>query len=469
MSSKNAKAYSLRRRMVMAITAAASLFAVIAAAMIFAVSWRYLTNTVLNRLEGMTTDLQNEYRQFGGATPDFIRCMEEDAEEHNIENTFIILSTADAHPLQNTPMTERMRDRILRAVKQGRREHRFYDEHVKPQAGHVAVRLKTAPLYDGTLITVGYDITAVERYLLFLAITLGTSTLMVIFGALISSHIFASRFLKRFQEIATAAAAIEAGDLSRRVRSDGSAMRSHEVRSLVDAFNGMCDKNEHTLQEMRILTDNIAHDLRTPLTRLAMAAENAATGGHLKAPLPDLVADETASMLELINTMLEISQTDIKIDHSPRDEIDLSSLIRQIADIYQPLTEHAGLTLTLTLPEGSVLFSGHKAKLQQMLGNLVENAVKYTPRGGRIAITLKSTDDAIVLMVSDTGCGISEEDLPHIFKRFWRADASRTLPGNGLGLALVKAIVTSYGGTIVCSSSPARGSDFTVTLPRDAA
>lgn len=179
--------------------------------------------------------------------------------------------------------------------------------------------------------------------------------------------------------VASTATAIAAGDWSRRVEEEKK--ESREVRALVRAFNGMCDKNEKTLNELRVLTDNIAHDLRTPLTRLSMAAETVLTGGTLRDPLPDRVLGVT--------------------------------------------------------------------------------------RGGRIDLSLDTLPEGVRLVVADTGCGIPAADLPHIYTRFWRADASRSLPGNGLGLALVKAIVTSYGGRLHCDSVPGQGSAFTVVLPTD--
>lgn len=265
--------------------------------------------------------------------------------------------------------------------------------------------------------------------------------------------------------VASTATAIAAGDWSRRVEEEKK--ESREVRALVRAFNGMCDKNEKTLNELRVLTDNIAHDLRTPLTRLSMAAETVLTGGTLRDPLPDRVLGEARGMLEMINTMLEISQTGAKIDRSPRTDLDFAHLVRDLGDFYQPLAEQAGLTLRVHVPERGLAFSGHRAKLQQLVGNLLENAIKYTPRGGRIDLSLDTLPEGVRLVVADTGCGISAADLPHIYTRFWRADASRSLPGNGLGLALVKAIVTSYGGRLHCDSVPGQGSAFTVVLPTD--
>ena len=208
-------------------------------------------------------------------------------------------------------------------------------------------------------------------------------------------------------------------------------------------------------------------DLPPWTARAAPAAVGICIGGTLRDPLPDRVLGEARGMLEMINTMLEISQTGAKIDRSPRTDLDFAHLVRDLGDFYQPLAEQAGLTLRVHVPERGLAFSGHRAKLQQLVGNLLENAIKYTPRGGRIDLSLDTLPEGVRLVVADTGCGISAADLPHIYTRFWRADASRSLPGNGLGLALVKAIVTSYGGRLHCDSVPGQGSAFTVVLPTD--
>jgi len=227
----------------------------------------------------------------------------------------------------------------------------------------------------------------------------------------------------------------------------------------------MCDQNEKTLTELKTLTDDIAHDLRTPLTRLRTAAEFAAMGGELKRPLAEMLFEQSSDMLELINTMLEISQTGCRIDRTPREEIDLCAFMRETADLYSTVLDDQGLRLTLDLPDAPVVFSGHRGRMQRLVGNLLDNAIKYTPRGGAISISLVREGSAAVIRVADTGCGISADDLPHVFHRFWRSDASRSLPGNGLGLALAKAIVTSYAGAITCDSSPGRGTVFTISLP----
>ena len=232
------------------------------------------------------------------------------------------------------------------------------------------------------------------------------------------------------------------------------------------AYRSIRRRHAKAMQELHDLSDDIAHDLRTPLARMHAQAELAAMGDVSAAELAAGVAEETSSMLELINTMLDLSQTGARIERSPRMDVDLAAIVRQMTEFYASVAEDKGVAFILDLPEGEIVRSAHKAKLQQLVGNLLDNAVKFTPSGGTVSVTLtKEPDTGLArLAVSDTGIGISEEDQQNLFKRFWRSDASRSLPGNGLGLAVVKAIVTSYGGTITCTSRPGVGTTFVVKL-----
>ena len=232
------------------------------------------------------------------------------------------------------------------------------------------------------------------------------------------------------------------------------------------AYRSIRRRHAKAMQELHDLSDDIAHDLRTPLARMHAQAELAAMGEVSAQELAAGVAEETTSMLELINTMLDLSQTGARIERSPRTDVDLAAIVRQMTDFYASVAEDKRVAFILDIPDGEIVRSAHKAKLQQLVGNLLDNAVKFTPAGGTVSVTLtKEPDTGLArLAVSDTGIGISEADQPNLFKRFWRSDASRSLPGNGLGLAVVKAIVTSYGGSVTCTSRPGVGTTFVVKL-----
>lgn len=282
-------------------------------------------------------------------------------------------------------------------------------------------------LSDGNTITIVRDTDDIHDFLRFLGLTLGSLLLVSVALSGLGAYLIGGRILR---------------------------------------LNDLMADKDRAYAELRHLTDDIAHDLRTPLTRLSMAAETSLSDIARTDKLAVHVMNESRSMLELINTMLAISQTEAKIDHSPRETIDLVSFLRNMGELYAPVAEDAGIRLALDIPDGEVGFSGHKGKLQQLVGNLLDNAVKYTSAGGCVTVKLLCDRDEVNLSVSDTGCGIAASDLPFVFNRFWRADSSRHLPGNGLGLALAKAIAVSYGGGIACSSVLGRGTEFVVTLPR---
>lgn len=230
-------------------------------------------------------------------------------------------------------------------------------------------------------------------------------------------------------------------------------------------LNELVSEKNRAYEELRTLTDDIAHDLRTPLTRLNMAAENSMMRlGHTE--LAENVVKDTESMVDMINTMLEISQTDFRIDRTPREQVDLNEMVLRFKDLYETIAEDQGLKFAIAIPEEPLSISAHRAKLQQMIGNLLDNAIKFTRSGGRVSIEAKREVSGVRIAVKDTGVGIAAKDLPYIFKRFYRADSSRNLPGNGLGLALVHAIVTSYGGTIRCKSELGVGTAFIINLPQ---
>ena len=221
------------------------------------------------------------------------------------------------------------------------------------------------------------------------------------------------------------------------------------------------------LRELRQLTDDIAHDLRTPLTRLSAAAELSAMEGMPAEELAATVGAETQNLLHLINTMLDISKTGSGLDRSPRTQVDLAQVVRSVLDLYQPLAEERGQRIASRI-EAVPPVSGHEARLRQLVQNLVDNALKFSRGQGEITVRLSSAEKGrgVLLEVLDEGPGIAEKDIPHLFDRFYRADSARTTPGNGLGLALVKAIATSYGGGVSCGKRfHDRGAVFAVTLP----
>ena len=460
--SSDRKAPSLRRRIVAVSLSAGALLFLLAGGLILFVSWSFMKAEYQEFLSRSSSDLIQEYAKSKGDLKKMRHFFDEDTEEHGADRIFLLLTDPRGTNVLDACSDKTILRTMLARAQRDIPTYRISKESALPHRRRIVLRVRTTILPDGFKLSVGHNVTADEQYLLFLAVTLGGAFLLSLLLGGWAADWLARRFVRSLQNVSSAADRIKAGEWSVRVKP------SHESRELIlleDAFNTMCDQNEKTLTELKTLTDDIAHDPRTPLTRLRTAAEFAAMGGELKRPLSEMLFEQSSDMLELINTMLEISQTGSHLDRTSREAIDLCAFLRETADLYATVLEDRKLKLNLDLPPEPVVFSGHRGRLQRLLGNLLDNAIKFTPDDGAIAISLARADSGVVLRISDTGCGIAPGDLPHVFRRFWRSDSSRSLPGNGLGLALAKAIVTAYGGTIACESTLGKGTAFTITLP----
>ncbi len=241
-----------------------------------------------------------------------------------------------------------------------------------------------------------------------------------------------------------------------------------EITDLAVAFNGMLQRIDLLVRSLREVTDNLAHDLRSPLTRLRGTAETALTtdaGLAEHKELASSVVEECDALVCMLNTMLEIAQSDAGGLSLDTQEINLTELLSRTHELYRPAAEDCGLQLQYASPEGSILIRCDRTRLLRVLVNLLDNAMKYTPSGGVITLSLARKDDLVLISVADTGPGISEADQLRIFDRFYRADESRSKPGIGLGLSLCQAIAQALGGGITVTSKPGEGSTFTLRLP----
>lgn len=429
----------LRRRIVTVSLAAGALLFLLAGGLVVFLSWSILWEDWNAVLDDISAPLAAAHARTGGDPAAMSAAFRETLGFYGADVS-LLLAAPDGTPLLRAGDLDGPSARRTRPV----------------------LRIRETPLEGGARLRVTLDVSDERRILVRVAgIMVGAFLLALLLGGL-SADWLARRFVRSLGNVSDAAARIRSGEWSARVVPT---RESREIALLEDAFNTMCDRNERTLGELKTLTDDIAHDLRTPLTRLRAAAELSAMGGALPEPLPDLVCEQTADMLDLVNTLLDISRAGCRLDGTPPEPIDLRAFLQETADLYSALLEDRRLRLDLDLPSAPLRIPAHRDCLQRIVGNLLDNAIKFTPDGGTIGLALAPADGGVRLVVADTGRGIAPADLPHIYRRFWRADTSRTLPGNGLGLALVQALVRSAGGTIDCDSAPGRGTRFGIYLP----
>lgn len=290
----------------------------------------------------------------------------------------------------------------------------------------------TLSLFDGSVIEAGRSLRDMDErlaaytrlFLVFLAavLTLGAG----------AGYLVAWRLTSGIERVSDAARRIADGDLSQRV---GAKHESDEIDRLVDAFNAMSENNEALVTELRTVTDDIAHDLRTPLTRIRGMAEVTAAGETSPDGFREMcgaVAEECDSMMQLINEMLEITRTESAIDRLERSEFSLSGLVQQAGALFCEIAEDRNVALAVSVPEQEIAIRADKLKIQRMTANLLDNALKFTPPGGRVELTLALRNGAPVLEVRDTGCGISParegENLQTLLPLRREPDAARQRP-----------------------------------------
>jgi signal transduction histidine kinase len=238
-----------------------------------------------------------------------------------------------------------------------------------------------------------------------------------------------------------------------------------ELSALV---NAMLDRIDAVLAGMRGALDNVAHDLRTPMTRLRGIAETALASSDqttLRNALADCL-EESDRVVAMLNTLMDISEAETGTMALRREATDLTDLVRQTVDLYEDLADERGVRIAPRAND-EVTVSVDRNRMRQVLANLLDNALKYTPRGGQVEIAASRQGSDALLTVVDTGVGIPADELPHIWNRLYRGDKSRSTRGLGLGLSLVKAIVEAHGGRVDVHSTPGEGTSFELRLPAE--
>jgi signal transduction histidine kinase len=246
-----------------------------------------------------------------------------------------------------------------------------------------------------------------------------------------------------------------------------------EMARLAGTVNGMLARLEESFSSLHRFTADASHELKTPLMVLRAGVERAlvhpGTPGEILQSLDETLA-QINQMTEMVENLLTLARADEGRAPLAVEESDLREISADVAETTGMLGENAGVSTAHTMPDTPVRLPVDRHRIREMLLNMVTNAIKYTPQGGSIALSLEQDDGAVTFTVRDTGIGIAPGDLPHIFDRFWRADQARSRtgerPGTGLGLAITKWIAEAHGGSISVQSRPGRGSTFIVRLPR---
>ncbi len=324
------------------------------------------------------------------------------------------------------------------------------------------VLVRYNPLYDGNILVIGEDMSRYNRYLynLLLTCTAMLAAALILTG--IFARVIANRFVEGIKRVASTARTIGAGNFSKRVEhlSEGT-----EIDDLVDSFNDMAENTENVLGELRSLSVNIAHNLKTPITRLRAKAELAAADEGVSVLAGD-VAEECSGMMAMINTLLSITRTEFRMDNREFVDLDVAAVASDACDMFSTLAEDKQIWLKCIIPEVPVIFRGDMTDFQTLFGNLIDNAIKFTKEGGWVTVSVADDNGSVKIDVEDNGPGIPVDERKFVFGKFYRCRNVRGEPGSGLGLSLVKAIIERYSGTVSVADSrnSAHGTWFRVVL-----
>ena len=324
-------------------------------------------------------------------------------------------------------------------------------------------------LPDGSRLLVGFDEYEVEQVRGDIRRAALVSFGLMLLASLGGGYLITRAALRPVETIRRAAQQIMDGDLQHRVplrSGDG----ADEFDRLAQTLNGMLDRIARLIATVRGATDNIAHDLRSPLTRHRARIEAALSHPPTADELPDWLERNLADVDQVLSTfqsLLRIARVDSGLLRGEFSELDLGRLVRDAAELMEPLAEERGLRLVVSVPAGAVC-TGHRDLLFQTVLNLIDNAIKYSPHGAAVDLSLTRDGDDWRLCVRDEGAGIPAAERERVFERLYRLESARDTPGLGLGLSLVQSVVALHRGSIALDdASP--GLAVTLHLPAGSA
>jgi signal transduction histidine kinase len=332
--------------------------------------------------------------------------------------------------------------------------------------GHGALELAGVHLSDGNSLELAFHSSDWQDLLTRFrkVFTLIAAPLLVL--SFLAGLVAASRALQPVKHLTSAfQTLIRTGKFDARVPESGS---GDELDALASLYNGMLAKIETLVTGMRGALDNVAHDLRTPLARLKATAESALQGPPAtRGRALESCLEETERIQTMLNTLMDISEAETGVMRLERRRVQLAGLIDDLRDLYGYVAAERGISLEASSPP-ELEVDADVNRLRQVIANLLDNAMKYTKPGGRVTIEASRDGTRALIRVRDSGVGIPASELPHIWERLYRGDRSRSTPGLGLGLSLVRAIVQAHGGEVSVRSRPEEGSEFQVSLPLSA-
>lgn len=442
------------------------LFAVLASLGLGYVAWnarRVLDDQIVSTIDAEINGLSEQYT--AGGLRRLIAVVERRAKEPGA-SLYLVTTPAGEHIVGNV---SRVSADIL--ARPGQYEG-FYGRGTESDQNEHRAIMRVFTLAGGFRLLVGRDTEERDRLRAAIGNTFGSSLALVVLLGVLGGWFVASRVLKRVDDMTETTRTIMAGDLDGRLRVAGT---GDELDRLAQNLNLMLERIGELMRGMKEVSDNIAHDLKTPLTRLRNRADEALRTAEspdaLRAAIEGVIEDSDG-LIRVFNALLTIAR--LEAGNAPESvrRFDAGAVAREVAELYEPLAEDRGLSLTVRT-EPDLILDGNRELVGQAIANLIDNAIKYGARSAEAApqvITVSATraDDRIRLTVADHGPGIPEAERGRVLDRFVRLDAARSRPGFGLGLSLVNAVARLHGGSLDLADN-APGLAVTLSLPAGAA
>ncbi|PLX96727.1 MAG: hypothetical protein C0622_14095 [Desulfuromonas sp.] len=420
----------------------------------------YLLHKIDEELQTEVSEFTNLLNSGGIETVSQQMLIENISED--IEEVFIRIFDADSREILATDLSAWPVLPPLQ-LSAGKERLVFFSASVYPSA----IRTISSPLGPDYSFQMGTRLDHSEQLMMhYHRVFAATFVLVLTLGATAGFYL-TRKVLLGLRMVREAADRISAGNLSAEIpRQNGVA----EVNALIRSVNHMQQRIKALIGELQNVTNNIAHDLRSPLTRMRGMAEMTLTGDQEAEEyraLAGAVVEECDSLVGMINTMLEIAETDAGLKPLELQPLAVDTILQDIAELYSTVAEDREISMSLKIADGPLQISGNRSRLQRAFANLLDNALKFTPDKGRVMLEAGREAGQVIIRFTDNGKGIAAADLPHVCERYYRADRSRSTPGTGLGLSLVQAIIHAHGGELTVTSEDERGTCVTIRLPSE--